>query len=119
MTETSVCRRAGDAKVIFNQAVRDDLIPFNPFDPLKSKPRVPDKDRYYLRMANFDMLMAACPNESWKLLIALCRLAGLAPGRSPGPDMGRRQPAGAAAPRDRLQDGPAAAACPVAAWCGS
>jgi integrase len=96
MTETSICRRAGDAKVIFNQAVRDDLLPFNPFDRLKSKPPEPDKDWYYVSMADFDKLTAACPTEAWRLLIALCRLAGLRRGEGlaltwAGVDLGDRR----------------------------
>ena len=68
--------------MIFNQAVRDDLTPFNPFDRLKSKPPEPDKDWYYLNLTNFDKLVAACPTSGWKTLIALCRLAGLRRGEA-------------------------------------
>ena len=82
MCETSVCRRTGDAKAIFNHAVRDDLIPFNPFDRLRSRPPDPDRDWHYVSMAEFDRLLAACPDTGWRTLLALCRLAGLRRGEA-------------------------------------
>lgn len=82
MVENSVCRRTADAKTIFNRAVRDDLIPFNPFDRLRSRPSEPDKDWHYVSLEQFDKLCAACPDSGWKLLIALCRLAGLRRGEA-------------------------------------
>ena len=82
MNETSVCRRTADAKTIFNHAVRDDLIPFNPFSRLKSRPPEPDKDWHYVSMEELDKLLKACPTEGWKMLVALCRLAGLRRGEA-------------------------------------
>jgi integrase len=82
MNETSVCRRTGDAKAIFNHAVRDDLIPYNRFDRLRSRPSEPDKDWHYVSMEQLDKLCAVCPNTGWQLLIALCRLAGLRRGEA-------------------------------------
>jgi len=82
LSETSVCRRSGDVKVIFNHAVRDDLIPFNPFDRLRSRPPDPDKDWYYLSLENLEKLLEACPTTGWKTLVALCRLGGLRRGEA-------------------------------------
>ncbi len=82
MAEASVCIHARNAKTIFNHAVRDDLILFNPFDRLKGNATEPDKDWKYVSLEELDKLLDACPNIGWKALIALCRLAGLRRGEA-------------------------------------
>lgn len=82
MSEASVCIHARNAKTIFGYAVKDDLILFNPFDRLKGNAAEPDKDWKYVSMEELDKLLDACPKISWKLLIALCRLAGLRRGEA-------------------------------------
>lgn len=77
MKEASVCIHVRNAKTMFNHAVREDLMLFNPFDRLKGAAREPDKDWKYVSLEELDKLLDACPNRGWKLLIALCRLAGL------------------------------------------
>jgi integrase len=82
MAEVSVCHRCADAKAIFKRAVDDDLILFNPFDRLKVHPPKPDKSWHYVTMDELDKLLAACKTTDWKVLIALCRLAGLRRGEA-------------------------------------
>jgi hypothetical protein len=41
-----------------------------------------DKDWYSVQMNDLEKLMDACPNDSWKTLLALCRLAGLRRGEA-------------------------------------
>jgi integrase len=82
MNHDSACHRTADARAIFSLAVRDELIPFNPFDRLPSRPRRPDSEWYYLSPDKLDDLLAACPSTGWKLLVALCRLAGLRRGEA-------------------------------------
>jgi integrase len=82
MAEVSVCHRCADAKAIFKRAAEDDLILFNPFDRLKVRPPKPDKNWHYVTHAELDRLLAACPSVGWKILIALCRLAGLRRGEA-------------------------------------
>jgi len=77
ITEAAVCIQVRNAKTMFNHAVKEDLILFNPFDRLKGMTREPDKDWKYVSLEELDKLLDACPNWGWKLLIALCRLAGL------------------------------------------
>ena len=67
---------------MFNQAVRDDLIPFNPFDRLKGRAPEPDKDWKYVSLDELVKLLEACPNWGWRLVIALCRVAGLRRGEA-------------------------------------
>jgi integrase len=82
MTEASVCIHVRNAKTIFGHAVKDDLILFNPFDRLKGNAAEPDKDWKYVSLEELDRLLEACPNWGWKMLIALCRLAGLRRGEA-------------------------------------
>ena len=67
---------------MFNHAVRDDLILFNPFDRLKSNASEPDKDWRYVTRDELKKLFNACPTKSWCLLLALCRFAGLRQGEA-------------------------------------
>ena len=82
MTEASVCIHVRSAKTMFNHAVKDDLILFNPFDCLKGSAPEPDKDWKYVSLEELDKLLDICPNMGWKMLIALCRLAGLRRGEA-------------------------------------
>ncbi len=73
---------APDAKSIFKQAAEDDLLIFNPFDRLKVRPPKPDKNWHYVTLGQLDRLLDACPSLGWKMLISLCRLAGLRRGEA-------------------------------------
>lgn len=64
-----------NARVIFQQAVEDDRLLYNPFDRLKSAGQ-DDKDWHYVDAAEFAKLMHAA-NESWRRMLALGRMAGL------------------------------------------
>ncbi len=75
--ESTVCRCCKEAKTMFKAAVDDDLIEFNPFDRLKSSAPPPDKTWEYVDRQTLRRLLDKAPNDSWKLLVALCRLAGL------------------------------------------
>ncbi len=80
--EASVCIHVRNAKTAFNSAVSEDLIMFNPFDRLKGNAPEPDKDWKYITLEELDRLLDACSTVGWKMLIALCRLAGLRRGEA-------------------------------------
>ncbi len=65
LAETSVCIHVRNSRTIFNYALKDDLIKFNPFDRLRSNAPEPDKDWKYVTMSELDMLLEACPNTGW------------------------------------------------------
>jgi integrase len=96
MAEVSVCHRCADARAYFKQAVDDDLLLFNPFDRVKVRSPKPDKDWHYVSIDQLDQLLSACRTNGWKMLIALCRLAGLRRGEAlslkwPGVDLHNRR----------------------------
>src|SRR4030042_3530758 len=80
--EATVCQHVRNAKVIFNHAVRDDFILFNPFDRLKGNAGQPDKNWKYVTREEFNRLLDACSSLSWRVLLVLCRLAGLRQGEA-------------------------------------
>jgi len=82
MAEASVCIHIRNARTVFNHAFRDELISFNPFDRLRATASAPEKDWKYVTLEELDKLLSTCPNMGWKLLIALCRLAGLRRGEA-------------------------------------
>ncbi len=65
-----------NARTMFNQALEDGFILSNPFAKLSRIIRT-RKDWYYVTIQEFEALLENCPNRSWRLLLALCRLAGL------------------------------------------
>lgn len=81
-SEATICRHVREAKVIFGHAVRDDLLAFNPFDRLKGTPPNPDKSWKFVTREELGRLLAACPNDGWRALLGLCRLAGLRRGEA-------------------------------------
>lgn len=82
--EATVCLHTRNAKTIFNHAVRDDLVLFNAFDRLKGNAPETDKDWKYVSRKETWQLLAACRSNSWRLLLALCRFAGLRQGEALG-----------------------------------
>jgi integrase len=65
-----------NCRTIFAQALEDEIILNNPFAKLCRTIKT-RKDWYYVGLDEFEKLLKSCPNQSWRLLLALCRLAGL------------------------------------------
>lgn len=72
-------RRAG---TIFGEAHKQDLIPFNPFDREKSAEPKVEKDWARVSRDDLRRVLEACPSEEWRIMFALCRLAGLRQGEA-------------------------------------
>jgi integrase len=70
-----------NARKMFAQALEDEFILSNPFTKLSRTIKV-QKDWYYIGLEEFEKLLRECPNQKWKLLLALCRLAGLRQGEA-------------------------------------
>ena len=61
---------------LFSQAVRDGIVPVNPFQSSKA-PKLPETEWYYLRPDEFHKVLAVTPMLWEKALYALCYTAGL------------------------------------------
>ena len=77
LAEAYICLHVRNAKTILAQAVKQNLILFNPFDRLKGTAPEPDKDWHYVSREELRLLLTACPSMSWQLLLTLCRFAGV------------------------------------------
>lgn len=82
LRQATVCQHIRNAKTMFRSAVGDDLIVMNPFDRQKGQCPAPPKDWRYVTLEELRRLLAASLSQSWKNLLALCRLAGLRQGEA-------------------------------------
>jgi integrase len=65
------------ARQFFTEAARDDLITRNPFAGIKA-PSAPDESRKaFVDRATINAVLDACPDDEWRLIVALCRFNGL------------------------------------------
>ncbi len=81
-SSATVALHIRNARTMFNRAVDDDLIQFNPFDRLAGGVAPTEKNWHYVDAAEFKKLLDACPNDGWRALLGLCRLAGLRQGEA-------------------------------------
>lgn len=72
----SVARHVRDCKVIFETAVKLEVIPTNPFEHVKSGGSAASEWRY-VSVAELDAILEQCPDTDWRRAFALARLAGL------------------------------------------
>jgi integrase len=77
LSEATVNKRTGNAKVFFNVAVKQKLIESNPFTELESKSIANKSRQYFLERKDAEKILEACPDAQWRLVFALCRYAGL------------------------------------------
>jgi len=75
--ENTVRRRCGRARQFFAAAVRQGLIPSNPFTGLKTAVQANPSRFYFLNHDDAQKVIDACPDAEWRLLFALSRWGGL------------------------------------------
>src|SRR5262249_7278013 len=76
--DSTVPRICGRAKQFFRYAVRKKLLAENPFGDMKSLAVKANKDReFFVTREAASQVLAACPDNEWRLLFALCRFGGL------------------------------------------
>ncbi|MAX25851.1 MAG: integrase, partial [Phycisphaeraceae bacterium] len=76
LSENTVRRRCGIAKQFMENAVKRELIQRNPFT-MKVTVRSNEKRKCFISRDDAMKVLAACPNNQWRLMFALCRFAGL------------------------------------------
>ncbi len=87
LSEATVCKRCGNAKVFFGVAVKRKLITDNPFTELESGSVANKSRQYFLKPEDAQKVLDACPDAEWRLIFALCRYGGL---RCPSEVLGLR-----------------------------
>jgi integrase len=85
LSEATVAKHVRDAKRIFEEATEENglgLIDKNPFRKLSGRAPKPSKTWAVITQEQLLLVLAVCPNDGWKALFALCRLAGLRRGEA-------------------------------------
>lgn len=79
LAENTSRRRIGIARQFWNAAIKDELIPAgrNPFMGLKVSLRREENRFHFVTLAEVKKVLAACPDEQWRLMVALARWGGL------------------------------------------
>ena len=70
------------ARQFWAQAIRDGLAVLNPFAHLRTPSEVNTARTFFVDRATFGLVLAACPDHEWRLLLALARYGGCGPPRS-------------------------------------
>jgi integrase len=65
------------ACAVFNWAVNQGVIEANPFKGIKRGANNNPERMFYVSMDWYRKLLEACPSQSWRTLLALCRIGGL------------------------------------------
>ncbi len=77
MEEATVRRRCGIVKQFFKEAVERKLIESNPFAKLVSTSMANSKRQFFVTREMIDACIEKCPDDEWKLILALTRFGGL------------------------------------------
>lgn len=73
----TVAKRVVIAKGVFRKAVRWELIPSNPFADLRAGSQSNPDRAFYVTVENIRAILAVCPDDQWRAIVALSRFAGL------------------------------------------
>lgn len=74
---TTIHKRLQHARMFFTHAKRQELVGSNPFEFIRHRPGDASERRAYAPEDNVRRAMEHAPNDTWKILIALSRFAGL------------------------------------------
>jgi len=73
----TIGRTIKGARQFFKAAVRDEIIDRNPFDGIKAGSHVDKERKRFVTPEEIQLVMDACPDAEWRLIVALSRWAGL------------------------------------------
>jgi integrase len=76
------------ARAIFECAKAERVITDNPFASVKMPKQGPPPEWRMVTLPELELILAACPDQAWSCLFALCRLAGLRSGIRGGEALG-------------------------------
>ncbi len=77
LAKATIRKRTTNAKAFFAVAVKQKIIPANPFEGLVSK-SVSNKARQrFISHADIQKVLETCPDSQWRAIVALCRYGGL------------------------------------------
>jgi integrase len=73
----TVAKRVNVARAVFRAAVRWQLVSTSPFDHLKPGSQENRDRAFYVSRAATRAILEACPSVEWRMIVGLCRYAGL------------------------------------------
>jgi len=77
LAAATVAKRVRVAKALFRKAVRWGMIPASPFADLRAGSQSNPDRAFYVAPESIRAIMAACPDDQWRAIVALSRFAGL------------------------------------------
>jgi integrase len=77
LARATVAKRVVIAKGVFRKAVRWGLIASNPFADLRAGSQSNPDRAHYVTVETIRAILAVCPDDQWRAIIALSRFAGL------------------------------------------
>ncbi len=77
LSRATIHKRCAHAKVFYRAAIRQRLVQENPFHDLKSSSVGNAERQYFVTRQETERVLAACPDDEWRLIVALCRYGGL------------------------------------------
>jgi len=75
--QATASREVKRARQFFKVAVRRRLIPTNPFSEVKAGTQANPSRKHFVTRETIEAVIAACPNNDWRLIFAFARYAGL------------------------------------------
>ncbi len=77
LAPATVAKRVHVAKAIFRKAIKWGMIPASPFSDLRAGSQANPDRAFYVSIETTRAILAACPDDQWRAIVALCRFAGL------------------------------------------
>lgn len=77
LAPATIAKRVLVARNVFGKAVRWGLIASNPFTGVRSGSQSNPDRAFYVDPETIRAILAACPDDHWRAIIALCRFTGL------------------------------------------
>lgn len=77
LARATVAKRVVIAKSVFRKAVRWGLIASNPFADLRAGSQSNPDRAFYVPVETIRAVLAVCPDDQWRAIVALSRFAGL------------------------------------------
>ncbi|MEM6945295.1 MAG: tyrosine-type recombinase/integrase [Pseudomonadota bacterium] len=77
LADNTIRRTTGIAKQFFAAAIREGYLESNPFGGLPCAIRPNAKRAYFITADEAHAVLAACPDDEWRMIFTLCRYGGL------------------------------------------
>ncbi len=77
LARATIAKRVVIAKSVFRKAVRWGLIASNPFADLRAGSQSNPDRAFYVTVETIRAILAVCPDDQWRAIVALSRFAGL------------------------------------------